>query len=309
MVKLLDTDLRSFGLIGFQKPWLDYHKTEKGEIARKILYACQKLMVNCCAITSEDSQMFRGLPEDRFGFIKENFQPISEPIKIVQAFSDQMAMGFDLTEESTTNRIVLVNSETVSASKGQNWYGIKVHAVGGNCLPKNLSLRETLRACKERGLISFLMNVGVSENSLNEAEEMHKLADGIIVYDANNCFPNWFRHVPLVKDKLGKYLERVNVKAEGLATRLKVPGIAVSSSHFMHQIGTAGIETGIDYNYIFGGSQLLNTLRDNITKRHYELIRYPNSRWDVAKFAWALFRRGRDTKRFKDCESSYNEKD
>lgn len=302
------TDLRNFGLVGFQDPWLDYHKYQKENLIRDILYACLNKNVGCCAITSEDSKMFRGLPEDRFGFLKTNFRPISEQIKIVQAFSDQISMGFDLTDDNDKERrIVLVNSETISAHKGQNWYGIKVHAIGGNCLPKNLSLRETLRACRERGLISFLMNTGVSENSLREAEEMHKLSDGIITHDANNCFPNWFRHVPFVKDNFGRYIKRTNTEAEKLAMRLRVPGIAVSSSHFMHEIGNARIEIGIDYDYINGGSQLLSALKETITKGGHRLVRGYNFRWDVSKLVWAFMTRGRDPNRFKDCESSYNE--
>ena len=91
-----------------------YHKTEKGEIARKILYACQKLMVNCCAITSEDSQMFRGLPEDRFGFIKENFQPCREDP--CESYQSKPAMYVIELNAGTIEKLEIRNGDIINFS-------------------------------------------------------------------------------------------------------------------------------------------------------------------------------------------------
>src|SRR3989344_4043635 len=299
MTKLLD--LRSFGAIGFQDFWLKKHRY--GETLRDFIKPFLKSFydkgISCSAITSEDSQMLPCYPEDRFG-------------SLGLIFSYAMRIRYYLEGKHEPRELTLINSETISASDKQDWKGIKVHVVGGNCLPKGLSLEETLSACKEKGLITFLLNSGVSQDSMKLAEEYHGKYNGLVVHDANNCLPNWIRGIKKLDQALGKYVQAVNDQTHELAERLKVPGIAVSSSHFLHEIGRAGIEVKDNaFKGVDNGIQVLERVRhilEDPIKKPIKLVREHNGLWDLFKLKHFLNKYGGIEGRFYKELSSYNTK-
>src|SRR3989344_7973894 len=322
MTKLLD--LRSFGAIGFQDFWLKKHRY--GETLRDFIKPFLKSFydkgISCSAITSEDSQMLPNYPENRFGSLGLIFKSLTESndikesgiIDFAHGFIDSYAMRirYYLEGKHEPRELTLINSETINAPEGQDWKGIKVHVVGGNCLPKGLSLEETLSACKEKGLITFLLNSGVSQDSMKLAEEYHGKYNGLVVHDANNCLPNWIRGIKKLDQALGKYVQAVNDQTHELAERLKVPGIAVSSSHFLHEIGRAGIEVKDNaFKGVDNGIQVLERVRhilEDPIKKPIKLVREHNGLWDLFKLKHFLNKYGGIEGRFSKELSSYNTK-
>ena len=206
--------------------------------------------------------------------------------------------------------VYLVNAETVHAAKGDNWGGIKVQVIGRNMIPKCYSLPELLNHCQDEGLPTLLCNVGQSQESLAVAETHINSASAVITHDANNTFPRFINYVPFISKTLGKYSASSNKRAqyliEKVGTKNWSTGVAVSSSHYLHQMGRAGIYVETMPIELTSGKSFLYSLNAVLSSHIFENKTGCNSMLDVLKFGFLLAKYGSAPNRFKGAQSSYN---
>lgn len=297
-MKTFTADLRVFGAIGFQNLWLRRQKYEQGEkslIERLTDRAIDK-GVDVIGLTSEDDKMLPGYPEDRFGYVK-----------------DRIPLGYDAKEtekgvlriekKGNIGVLCIVNSETrhPNSELGQDWKGLKLHVVGGNLLPKHLDLEDAIKDANDRGYMTFLMGVSNFE-AQDLADKFIDECTGSIGHDANNTFRLWMTKIPKIGNVLAPYSRAKNESAIDYTTEREKPAIAVSSAHWMHEIGNAGIKLEIPEGQEFR----LVSLKDAITKGQFYLKEGHNNPLDVLRFGYLLRKHGSAPDRFAGTESSYN---
>jgi len=302
----LKADLRVFGAIGFQDApnglWMGVHGYNKNTLLEEIIKNCLRSNTDIVAITTEDDKIQQGYPEDRFGFLLKQISLLPE------CYSAEKIDDILMRVRAGSKIVYLVNSETVHAPKDANWGGVKVHLIGRNARPANLTcIADVLNYSRGYGLVSFLMNTGISNEAKKVAEAHVIKADGIISHDANNVFPDVFSRIPVLRKNLGKYTKSRNKKACQFAELFHVPGIAVSSAHYMHEIGNAGITLDRRSIVLTDGIRFLSSLRKAIDiESHVNLEGY-NKPFDVLTFGCLLGKYGSAPDRFKGGESSYNQ--
>ncbi|MBI2631417.1 hypothetical protein HYW75_00245 [Candidatus Pacearchaeota archaeon] len=178
-------------------------------------------------------------------------------------------------------------------------------------IPKCSSLPELLNYCKYKGFPTLLCNAGQSNESLLVAETYADKASAIITHDANNTFPTIFEHIPVIENAIGKYSKSSNKRAKNLVDKLSsdtyIAGIAVSSSHYLHQIGRAGIFVETMPVELKNTKSFLSSLNAILSSQIFENKENFNSVFDVLKFGYLLSRYGSAPNRFKGTISSYNE--
>ena len=143
--------------------------------------------------------------------------------------------------------------------------------------------------------MTFLM--GVSNEMAQElADTVISSVTGVISHDANNTFPDFIaRHIPQIR---GHSRAKNKLAIEYAESREK-PSIAVSSAHYVHEIGIAGIE--------FQSREFsLQNLRTIIENRDFTNVKGHNKPWDVLRFGYLLGKHGSKPDRFKGTQSSYN---
>lgn len=303
-------DLRSFGAIGFQDApnglWLGKQNYRpQNTLLEKIIDACIKNEVDITAITTEDDIVLSGYPEDRFGFLAAQIKDLEYPYRCEKVDDALMVL------EKDQKKVYLINSETVHPAKGDNWGGVKVQVIGRNMIPRYTSLPELLKYCQKEGLPTLLCNVGQSQESLAVAETHINSASAVITHDANNTFPRFINHIPFISKTLGKYSISSNKRAKDLIEKVGaknyLAGIAVSSSHYLHQMGRAGIYVNTMPLELTSGNRFLHSLNVVLSSHIFENKESYNSILDVLKFGFLSAKYGSAPDRFKGAQSSYNE--
>lgn len=302
-------DLRSFGAIGFQDApnglWLGKQNyLPQSKLLERIIDSCIDKGVDVTAITTEDDCVIPGYPEDRFGFLANQIKSLKGPYDGEKIDNTLMMLRRD------QDRVYLVNSETVHANKMDNWGGLKVQVIGRNMIPKYNSLSELLNYCKFNGFPTLLCNVGQNQKTLTVAEIYLDTASAIITHDANNTFPAIINHLPFFNKYFGKYSVSSNKRARDLVEKTGVnkylAEVAVSSSHFLHQMGRAGIIVDTVPLELSSGRNFLYSLNAVLSSRIFDNKEDYNSIADVLKFGYLLSRYGSAPDRFRGSQSSYN---
>ena len=294
-------DLRVFGSIGFQDApnglWLGKQGYQpQTSLAKRIIDSAIERKVSVVGITSEDDAMIQFSPEDRFGFLK--YQLGDLPPNYVMSRPQEGVLRI----WNRTGVVYVVNTETVHAPKGSDWHGVKLHVVGGNCLPKTLSLAEAVKEADERGYMTLLMGVSASDEARRVADTVAARVTGIIEHDATNTFWDVLTKLPKVGPSLRRYGRSNNTLAKKYAESFGKPGIAVSSAHWMHEIGRAGINFELTNK-----NDVLGDLRTAIKNRNFTNKRGYNNLLDVLRFGHLLQEYGGAPDRFKGTNSSYNQ--
>lgn len=294
-------DLRVFGAIGFQDApnelWLGKQGYQpQKSLLKRIVDSAFESKVGVVGITSEDDAMIQFSPEDRFGFLRHQMGSLY-PEYIISRPQEGVFRFWKRGEKI----VYLVNAETIHAPKGSDWHGVKLHVVGGNCLPKKLSLAEAVKEADERGYMTFLMGVGASDEARRVADTVAARVTGIIEHDATNTFWDALTKLPKVGPSLRGYSRSNNALAKKYAESFGKPGIAVSSAHWMHEIGRAGINFELTNE-----NDVLGDLRTAIKNRNFTNKRGHNNLLDVLRFGHLLQEYGGAPDRFKGADSSYN---
>ncbi len=302
-------DLRSFATIGFQDApnglWLGkqgYGHQER--LLQKIIDTSIQNKAKITAITTEDDKILPGYPEDRFGFLANQLKNLPSGYKGEKIDDALMAL------QSGQEVVYLVNSETLHAPPNDNWGGIKVQIIGRNMLPKSFSLPELLNYCREQGLPTLLCNAGANCGSLIVAEMHAEQSSAIVTHDANNVFPEFIKYIPILGKSLSKYTRSTNTRAgslvEKLKSKLNTTDVAVSSSHYLHQMGQAGIYVEEKDLSFENSGKFLDSLKRIFTAHKFENKKGYNSARDVLKFGYLLGKHGFAPDRFEGTLSSYN---
>ncbi|MEK6825912.1 MAG: PHP-associated domain-containing protein [Nanoarchaeota archaeon] len=307
-------DLRAFFTIGFQDApnglWLGKHRMSRDQLPRFFYDTCMAKNIGLVALTSEDDKMLPHSPEDRFGHLT-----VASRSLLSEYTLDLLDGGLLRVQRKRDNRILLVlNSETVHAPQGINWQGLKLQVLGANRLTKNYSnIKDSIMNYNDQGLLTFLTGITAAPIEASVLDIPAKEAYGVITHDANNAFYSWMRHVPKLGSAIGKYTTASNTAAENIAMDFDKPGIAVSSAHFPHEMGRAGIfipQTYLDLQNVRGSSCLLSCIRHTLDDRAHECVRRYNRPEDVLRFGYLLAKYGQGEDRFEGDEaSSYNRKD
>lgn len=302
-------DLRSFGAIGFQDApnglWLGKQNYRpQNLLLEKIIDSCIENEVNIMAITTEDDSIRANFPEDRFGFLAEQIKTLNSPYRGEKIDNILMLL------EKDQKKVYLINAETIHPAIGDNWGGLKVQVIGRSMIPKNQSLPKLLEYCQKESLPTLLCNSGQSQISLAFAETYFDKTAAIITHDANNIFPKGVEHLPIIGKNLRKFSRSSNRGAKKLFNRLGsknyISEVAVSSSHYLHQIGKAGIYVDTKLLDFTSGKTILYSLNAVLASQIFQNKRGYNSTFDVLKFGFLLSKYGSDPDRFKGAQSSYN---
>lgn len=292
-------DLRAFGLIGFQDApnglWLGRHGLSKKDVAPEIVMAAFRNKVDLVGLTSEDDKMYRGSPEDRFGYFREKALETLPKRLIPTVFDRNLVRIYD---EVLERNLLFLNAETVHAPKGMNW-GFKVHVVGTNMLEKRLTNPADLiyHAKHDHGNpLVFLKDLTLDSKTLTgRYPDLLSMVDGFITHDATS-FKFRTKNAQKILSEYGDIKE-----------------IAVSSAHWPHELGRAGIGISrehVDADKVTGTEDVLKGLRGALTSsEHYTLIQEYNHPLRVAYLGALMKMYGGRDDRFKgDVESSYNVK-
>ncbi len=306
--KQLLIDLRSFGAIGFQDAtnglWLGKqgYRPQNG-LLKLLADNCINRGIDITAITSEDDKIIPGYPEDRFDFLSNQYLP--------KGYTSKRIDDTLLRVQNGKGEVYFVNSETLHARQESSWGGLKLHVVGRNKLPKEIPLFDSLKYAQKEGLLTFFSGVTSSQRA-EELTKLHKRDyTGIIEHDANNTFPWWVKFIPKVGKKLENHTRLKNREAHFEVCHLNKPGIAVSSSHYIHQMGRAGIYCNAEEIDLTSGPKFLRSLRIALEMpgisfdREFQKREYHPAQ-EILKFMRLLQKYGQDAQRFKGTLSSYN---
>ncbi|MEK6916100.1 MAG: hypothetical protein AABW89_06175 [Nanoarchaeota archaeon] len=287
-------DLRAFGAIGFQDVWLKRQGLESGDISQAILMRTFLRGIDVIGLTSEDDKMISGSPEDRFGFVKKGLESLSDSF-------DEPERGV-LRIRKGGKSIYIINCQTMH---DPNWQGLKLHVIGGNCLPQRDRLNDAVNYANDKGYMTFLMNVDESNgDNLNLVESVVFNCTGVIGHDANNVFPDWMRSIPVFGKRFKGKARSRNLPEESWIETLGKPSIAVSSAHWIQEIGSAGIQ----YASVPEEHFSLRALELKIEGKRFRADRGYNSPLRVLQTGYLLNKYGTDQGRFKgDKSSSYNQ--
>ncbi len=219
-------DLRVFGAIGFQDAdnglWLGKQGYRPQEsLLHRIVNSAIRKGVDVVGITSEDDKMLKYSPEDRFGFLKVLIGAQNNEYLFAETEEGVIRATKRDINDGRGGIVYLVNSETRHQSDIQDWKGLKLHIVGGNLIPKNLDLDETVKYANERGYMTFLMNVGLKNQDLSD-RVVHSCT-GVIGHNATNAFPTWTERIPKIGASLKGYSKGKNKIAQEYAHARRVP--------------------------------------------------------------------------------------
>lgn len=301
-------DLRVFGAIGFQDAnnglWLGRQGYSPQEsLLNRLVSASIKSKTDVIGVTSMDDVMSAGSPEDRFGFIKKLF--LRNPGKGYSM--DELEEGLIIVERDNDGdtrdpgRVYIVNAETLYHP---NWKGLQLHVVGGNFVRKRSEIEDSVMESVDHGHMVFLR--GISYQNLSVADKVIGECTGVIVHDANNIVPKIFTKIP----KIGPMLERAsrsrNEEAQRYLDSLSVeaPGIAVSSAHWMNEIGRAAI----NFLVPIGRDVTMSGLISAVEGCNFKNVRGYNNPLRTLNTKRLLEDNGKDPNRFEgDPLSSYND--
>src|SRR3989338_757925 len=312
-------DLRVFGAIGFQDSpgnglWLGKQRCRpQASLLARIVEGAIRKGVDAIGLTSEDKMMLPGSPEDRFGFIRKlaktddrvldgsysrNFGKFSYHLHEINP-GIMSATRFEHGASTRIEKVYLVNCETMGPPEGQNWGGLKLHVVGGNLLRKNLDLKDAVNYVNDQRYMSFL--IGVDPENQEMANRVIEKVTGVIGHDATNTFPDWMTYIPKIGPILRPRSRGRNNFANEYARESGKPSIAVSSAHWIHEIGGASIVVKDE------GQFNLEDIRTQIEVEEFHPRKGHNNIWGVARFGWLINKYGGAPDRFAgDSLSSYN---
>lgn len=306
-------DLRVFGAIGFQDALNGLWLGKQGYLPRSGLL--QRLVdsalarnVSVIGITTEDDVVHPGSPEDRFGFLMSKEMHLPESYTRQRITQNIAAVHIKHPDADVGDTVHLINAETIHAPEGADWKGLKLHVVGQNRFSRYAALADQAHYLCDEGLPTFLMNVGVSDDAERAADKALGYCTGVIGHDANNTFHPLWRFAPKVGRAIAKYTTDANARAILYAHNLEKPWIAVSSAHWMHQIGRAGITCDREeLAFVPDESAILRDLARIITGRNQGYVLGRNANARVLQFGYWLGKYGSAPHRFEgDRLSSYN---
>jgi hypothetical protein len=301
-------DLRVFGAIGFQDAnnglWLGVQGYAPQEsLLDRIVDASIKSKTDVIGLTSMDDVMYEGSPEDRFGFFKKLF--LGNPGKGYSM--DEIEQGLIIVERDNNGDtrdpgiVYIVNAETLYH---HNWKGLQLHVVGGNFVKERSEIEDSAREAIDNGHMVFLR--GISYANLSVADRVIEECTGAITHDANNVVPGIFTKIPKIGSLLAGASRSRNVEAQRYLDSLSVeaPGIAVSSAHWMDEIGRAAIK----FHIPLGSDVTMSRLIDSVENCEFENICGYNNPFRVLKTKRLLGEHEGNQDRFKgDPLSSYND--
>lgn len=301
-------DLRVFGAIGFQDAnnglWLGVQGYAPQEsLLDRIVDASIKSKTDVIGLTSMDDVMYEGSPEDRFGFFKKLFlgnpgkgysmDELEEGLMVVQRDNDG--------DTRDPGIVYIVNAQTLYH---RNWKGLQLHVVGGNFVKERSEIEDSAREAIDNGHMVFLR--GISYANLSVADRVIEECTGAITHDANNVVPGIFTKIPKIGSLLAGASRSRNVEAQRYLDSLSVeaPGIAVSSAHWMDEIGRAAIK----FHIPLGSDVTMSRLIDSVENCEFENICGYNNPFRVLKTKRLLGEHEGNQDRFKgDPLSSYND--
>jgi len=230
-------------LIGFHDFWIEKQvKNLEKNLLEILIKECFKKDVTVCAIVSQyekdstagreteqiDNKKF-GLIHDRFGYLVKEAGRIQYKYNIEV---DDENILLKITDEKTGRKLGVFNSQVVGAEiKGKRW---DTMVIGGNRIPNNMSLEDTLKWAKEEDFINIYEHVAPE---LAEKLEKYEKYYSAFAWDAQKIFPKWVNSIPIIGEIVKNASKENNEDVMKSAEDYKKPLVCFSNAHSPEGIG------------------------------------------------------------------------
>lgn len=293
----IKADLHQYFLIGFHDFWI---KEQIGNLERNLLELmireCSLNEINMCAITSQyekdqndktkeqiNTEDF-GLIHDRFGYLVKESERFEE--KYGYSYNIEVDKGNTLMRiinNLTGKGLIILNSQIVGAKI--NGKRVDTLVIGGNRIPNDMDLEETLKYTDKKGFINLTKNIGnsrsfpVSEEAIGEYLNYY---DGFGC-DAQKMIPRWVGKIPIIGKKFNDVL-RLSEEELTLYKKFDKPLVPFSSSHYPTCIGDASIEFYAHDFFNKSADNILSELKERISEKKVR----PNLGYTSASDLWKV---------------------
>lgn len=276
--------LKEFGLISFDHDFWGRHQPFNPEtLLKDITDVCLQRGIGICAITSEYWEIPRGSPHDRFGLLEGQMSSLHHPYTASKPGENTIR----IERKDDEGIVYLVNGQSVIVKETVNGKNRRLGhlVIGSNQVPNLMSLEETVKYCKDNGLIQIaedplsVIDSYWGGSGMNETELLKYLedCDAIQGHNAHFMIPEFLSWgLPKLSprfDKLKKISRGLNRKAQEFAHRHNKPYVAVTGSHRLQDMGRACIEIGISDVFWHSEEALLESLKDIIREGHFTNVK------------------------------------
>ncbi len=282
-------DLHQHLLIGFHDFWIE---KQIGDLEKNLLEIlikeCSQKKINVCAITSQyekdsEEKTLEQINKRDFGLIHNRFGYLVEEAKRLQndygVDIDSEDIFLKVTNKKTNEKIGILNSQSVGSEL--NGRRVDTIVVGGNRIPNNMNLEDTLNYVKEKGFINIAEHVAAPE-LYSIGKDLDNYVEGYSAFEwnAQMIVPKWMRKIPIVGNLIKSASKGNNEKVIKDGQEYGKPIVAVSDAHFPKEIGRAYIE--FDDAQFFDGpsknalSKLKRIIQDNQFENHFEYASFIN---------------------------------
>lgn len=251
----IKADLHQYFLIGLHDFWIEKQIGNlESNLLGLMISGCALKDINICAITSQyekdqkDKKIEQintkdfGLIHDRFGYLvkeSERFKREFGNTYDIEIDKDNIAMK--VINNLSGNGLIILNSQIVGAKvDGKR---VDTLVIGGNRIPNDMDLEETLKYANKKGFINLTKNIGNSRSfSVTEEilEEYKDYYDGLGV-DAQKSIRRGIGNLPFVGKKFKDVL-RLSKEELELYDKFGKPLVPFSSAHYPACIGDGSIE-------------------------------------------------------------------
>ena len=235
---MIRADLHMHGPIGFQSYWLRAQGYAGKNLLKLLTDRCISRRITICAVTSQANEITSGSVDDRFWCLKEREAPL------LNADYRHDSIGENVfVVEKIGERVYFVNGQTVMPSEDGKKMDILI--VGSNKVPNGMSIKDTLKYGKERGLIRIAEHPYVESHGGIGKERLEMYAEDIDAVEGHNSqmiFRNFATVIPVLRKRFSEFSREQNLKAESWAWVNNKPCVATSDAHRIEDAGLSYIE-------------------------------------------------------------------
>ncbi|MBU0760229.1 MAG: hypothetical protein KJ858_00895 [Nanoarchaeota archaeon] len=268
----IKADLHMHGPIGFEPYWLRVQGYEGKNLLQLIADRCFKAKLGICAITSEsdqtddDNAILRNSPNDRLGFLVENYL-------------DSLPREYEVDDKFGTNSLVvakgnkavhLINGQTVIVRELGKRYDHLV--IGSNSVPNSMNIADTVQYCNDHGLLHGLEHPALQSHFGLGFYKAMQVVDQCDFVEGHNAQLRWLRafsKLPKVGKKIAPYTRTSNDLAKEFARKNKKHYLANSDAHRIESAGIASNEFNEGELDFSSESRLFKTLRSSIIEGNF----------------------------------------
>ncbi len=271
-------DLHQYLLIGFHDFWIEKQIGDLEKNLLKIMIeGCSKKGINVCSITSQyekdqndktkeqiDNPDF-GLIHDRFSYLANEAERIKDKYDIEVDKENQILIK--VVNKQTKERLIILNSQIVGAEINEK--RVDTLVIGGNRVPNNMNIEETLKYADKKGFINLTKNIGDSRSFPLGEEGVKEYGDyyDAFGWDAQKMIPNRVGKIPFIGKKFGNAL-KLNKDDLELYRKFEKFIVPFSGAHNPFSIGDASIEfcEANLFNKLFyePAKEILSSLKDKV---------------------------------------------